>query len=114
MSNERKRDLVRQYKERRKRRGVFAVRCKATSDLWVSASHDLDAQQNGTWFALRLGSHPNRALQAVWNEHGEAEFSYEVLAQLSEEDRSEYALKADLKALEAIWREELGAKAVTG
>lgn len=110
MSNERKRELVREYKERKTRRGVFAVRCAPSGEVWVSASPNLEAQQNGLWFQLRLGgAHTNRTLQAAWKQHGETAFSYEIVAELSDEERSAYALKADLKALEDEWRTRLGA-----
>lgn len=114
MSNQRKRDLVRDYKERKTRRGVFAIRCAPTGQAWVSSSPNLDSQQNSTWFGLRLGSHPNRVLQEAWKHHGEAAFNYEVLAELTEEPASAYAMKADLKALEDEWRAKLGAGKVTG
>ena len=109
-----RRDAVREYKERAPRRGVFAVRCAPTGDVWVSASPNLDKQQNSTWFGLKLGSHPNRALQAAWTQHGEEAFSYEVLAELEPSDASNYVVRADLKAMEAEWRERLNARAVTG
>lgn len=114
MSNQRKRDLVREYKERAVRRGVYAVRCVASGQVWASASPNLDSQQNGTWFQLKTGGHPNRALQAAWTQHGEDTFAFEVVAELSDEERTPYALKADLGALEAEWREKLGAGKVTG
>jgi hypothetical protein len=114
MSNERKRELVREYKERKQRRGVYAVRCTASGQAWVSASPNLDSQQNSTWFQLKTGGHPNRALQDAWKQHGEDAFAFEIVAELSDEDRTPYALKADLAALEAEWREKLGAAKVTG
>ena len=114
MSNDRKRELAREYKERKPQRGVYAVRCTATGEVWASASPKLDTQQNSTWFQLRMGGHPNKALQAAWKQHGEAAFTYEVVAELSDEERSDYALKADLKALAEEWRAKLGAKAVVG
>ena len=110
-----RRDAIRDYKERKPRRGVFALRCAATGEVWVSASPNLDKQQNSTWFGLRLGSHPNRALQEAWKQHGEDAFSFEILAELENDaEASNYAVKADLKTLEAEWREKLGARAVTG
>ena len=66
-----RRDAIRDYKERKPRRGVFAIRCASTNEVWASASPNLDKQQNSTWFGLRLGSHPNRALQEAWKQHGE-------------------------------------------
>lgn len=114
MANERKRELAREYKERKVRRGVYAVRCSVSGEVWASSSPNLDSQQNSTWFQLRMGGHPNKVLQAAWKQHGEAAFTYEIAAELSDEDRTPYALKADLKALADAVREKLGAKAVTG
>ncbi len=114
MSNERKRDLVREYKERKQRRGVYVVRCAASDQVWASASPNLDAQQNSLWFQLKLGSHPNRVLQSAWNQHREAAFSFEAVDELDDSERTPYALKADLAELEALWREKLGAGRVTG
>ena len=114
MSNERKRQLAREYKERKVRRGVYAVRCAATNEVWANSSLNLDAQKNSLFFQLRTGGHPNRALQAAWQAHSEGGFSFEEVAELNDEPRSAYALKADLKTLEQEWREKLGAKAVTG
>jgi hypothetical protein len=110
----RKRDLVREYKERKQMRGVFAVRCAATGEAWVSAAPNLDTQANGLWFQLRMGNHMNKPLQAAWNAHGESAFAYEILAELPDEARSDYALKADLKALEEEWRAKLSAGKVFG
>jgi len=114
VSKDRRRELVREYKEQRQQIGVYAVRCAATGEVWVSGSPNLEKQQNSTWFQLRIGGHPNRALQAAWTAHGEHAFSFEIVAELNDDERTAYALKADLKALETEWRERLGAKAVVG
>jgi hypothetical protein len=114
MSKDRKRELTREYKERKVRRGVYAVRCTATNEVWAASSLNLDAQKNSLFFQLRTGGHPNRTLQAAWQTHSDAAFSFEEVAELNGDERSAYALKADLKALEQEWREKLGAKAVTG
>src|SRR5262245_31459176 len=109
MDNARKRELAQAYKERKKRRGVFAVRCAATGQAWVSATPNLDTQQNAVWFMLKNGgSHSNKSLYAAWKAHGEAAFSYDILAELPDEGQSDYAVRADLKALEEEWRTKLG------
>jgi hypothetical protein len=110
----RRRTLVDAYKERRPRRGVYAIRCLPTGELWVSASRNLEAQQTQAWFTLRQGSYMNRALQASWTTHGEDAFSFEILAELPDDDASAYAVAADLKALETSWRKRLGASKATG
>jgi hypothetical protein len=61
--------------------------------------------------ALRLAISPRRAS----NQNGETAFTFEIVADLaSAADASPYAARADLKALEAEWRERLGARAVAG
>jgi hypothetical protein len=115
MDNARKRELAQAYKERKRRRGVFVVRCAPTGQSWVSATPNLDTQQNAVWFMLKNGgSHSNRALYASWKEHGAEAFSYEVLAELPDEGQSDYAVRADLKALEQEWQAKLSAEGVTG
>jgi uncharacterized protein (UPF0548 family) len=74
------------YKNRKPHRGIFAVRCAATPQVWVGASPDLDAARNSTYFMLRLGSHRDTLLQAAWREHGEATFRFEVLEELDEDE----------------------------
>lgn len=114
MDKQSRREALRQYRERKAPVGVFAVRCGATGEVWVGASRNLDQQQNPIWFGLRLGSHPNRAMQAAWREHGEAAFTFERLEVLDDRDLSPLALGLVLKDAEARWRAEMGAKKAFG
>lgn len=109
-----RKQILRDYRERKTPAGVFAVRCAATAEVWVGTTPDLSTRKNGVWFSLRLGSHPNRALQAVWTREGEGAFVFEVLEQLPDEARSAYELDSRLKDLDKAWRETLGAAKVTG
>jgi hypothetical protein len=113
MKSDRK-QLVRDYKERKVAAGAFAVRCATSAQTWVEVSPNLHNRQNGLWFALRLGGHPNRALQQAWKEHGEAAFTYEVVEELPDAERSHWELSNALKALSAKWREALNAEKLTG
>ena len=81
-----RRALVREYKEREVRAGVYAVRCAPTGAVWVGGVPDVAARQNGLWFTLRMGGHPCASLQAAWKAHGEAAFSFEVLEVLDDKD----------------------------
>jgi hypothetical protein len=74
-----RRALVRDYKEREVRAGIYAVRCATTCEVWVGGTPDLSTRQNGVWFALRMGGHTCPTLQQAWNAHGEAAFGFEVL-----------------------------------
>jgi len=107
MTNARKKDLVREYKERKTRPGIFAVRCVPEDAAWIAASRDLDSQQNGIWFQLRMGNHMNKILQQAWTRHGADAFRFEIL-EVVEDDNPEMTGLA-LKEREAHWREQSGA-----
>ena len=69
------------------------------------------ATGNGLWFALRHGSHHDKALQTAWNERGEREFHYEVLEKL-DEDVSPLALRDLLKRKKVHCVAQFGARAL--
>lgn len=73
------------YKERGPAFGVYAVICNATGQAWVGRSRHVDTEQNGLWFALKLGTSPYALLQAAWTLHGEHEFRFEELERLRED-----------------------------
>lgn len=107
MTANRKKDLVREYKERKTRPGIFSVRCVAEDATWTGTSRDLDSQQNGIWFQLRMGNHMNKALQQAWNRHGADAFRFEIL-EVVEDDNPEM-IGLLLKDREVYWRERSGA-----
>ena len=88
------RDVPRELKTRKVSRGVFALRCTATRQVWVDTAPNLDAARNGLWFFLQNGLHRDPVLQAAWRAHGEQAFRYEVLETL--EDTVPSVLVADL------------------
>lgn len=109
-----RKQLVRDYKERKVAAGAFAVRCVPSGQTWVEVSPNLHNRRNGLWFSLRLGSHPNKALVQAWKTHGEDAFTYEVVEELPDAERSQWELTNALKALSAKWCEALGAEKLTG
>jgi hypothetical protein len=113
MKQDRK-QLVRDFKERKVAAGAFVVRCAPSGQVWVDVSPNLHNRQNGLWFSLRLGSHPNRALVQAWKDHGEAAFTYEVVEELPDAERSQWEMTNALKDLSAKWREALNAEKLTG
>jgi hypothetical protein len=114
MDKQARRDAIRDYKEKRTLPGVYAVRCTATGEVWVSASRNIDAQQNSLWFGLRTGGHFNRAMQGAWNAHGEGAFAFEVLERIDDEDLTPMGLADLAKARERHWQATLGAKRAVG
>ena len=109
-----RRQAVRDFKERKVLRGIFAVRCAASGEVWVGAARNLDQQQNAIWFGLKNGGYINRAVQAAWTAHGEAGLAFEVLETFDDEAMSPVG-RADLaKARAAHWRDQLGAAKLVG
>lgn len=114
MDKQSRRAAVRDYKEKKVRAGVFAVRCAATGEAWVGLSRNLDGQRNSSLFALRLGSHMNKGLQAAWNAKGAEAFAYEELEVIGDEDLTAMGLADLLKRRERHWIEALGARPIVG
>jgi hypothetical protein len=107
-----RKEAIREFKERKVARGVFAVRCSASGHVWVDSSPNLNAAENSLWFCLRIGSHINKALQAEWETHGKDAFRYEVLETLSD-DVSPLALKDLLKEKRRHCLAESGGRPLT-
>ncbi len=108
----RRKDLVREYKEKKARPGIFAVRCAATGEAWIGSSRNLDTQKNGIWFQLRSGSYVNVELLAAWKADGEDAFSFDEIEAV--EDDNPQMVDLLLKDRAAHWREKLGAKKLVG
>jgi len=112
MEKSRRKDLVRDYKERRSRPGVFSLRCLATGETWVGASRAVDSQQNSLSFSLRHGSHRNRDLQAAWTAHGEAGFDYAIVEALDDEEMTPIGRDTWTKQRLSHWMSALGARPI--
>jgi hypothetical protein len=105
-----RKEAIRAFKERKTPRGIFAVRCSATASVWVDSAMDLDAAENRTWFALRLGDRfLDPPIGAQFQEHGRDVFSFEILEKL-EDDVTPMAVRGLLKDKKAEWVGKLGAR----
>ncbi len=89
MDKSRKKELLGAYKERRPEMGVLSFRCSAAGEEFLMPAADLPAKLNRIRFQLNAGSCPNKRLQALWTEHGEAGFVVEVVKTLEYEDPAE-------------------------
>ena len=114
MEKARKREMVQAYREEKRPAGVFALRCAATGQAWVGTSRNIGQQQNGVWFTLRLGTHPNKLLQAAYKANGADAFAYEVLEEIDGSQMTPLGLADTLKSKQKEWREVLNADAVVG
>jgi hypothetical protein len=102
-----KKALVREYKETRRPMGIYCIRNTVNGKLLVGKSNDLPAILNRQRGQLRLGSHPNPALQIDLVEYGAEAFEVEVLDTLEVLDQADYEPSADLRTLEQMWLDKL-------
>ena len=100
MDNDRKRQLQQSYKERKAEMGIVSFFCQPTQDTFFAWAKDTQAVINSNRFQLSMGSHPNQALQKLWNTHGQEGFAVTVLETLPyEEDSIKEDYTEDLQAL---------------
>ena len=108
-SKDARKEAVRKFKERKPLLGAYAIRCTATSQVWVGASRNLDATRNSSWFCLRNGKHIDKPLQEEWKTHGETAFQYEILEKL-DEDLHPLEVANLLKEKRGRWIAQLSAR----
>jgi hypothetical protein len=101
-----KKEAAREFKERKPAAGIYALRCATTGRSWVDSSPNLNAAQNSQFFQLRQQLHRNKELQAEWNAHGEASFTFEVLETLPE-DIAPLLLRDQLAERRQAWASQL-------
>jgi len=107
-----RRQRVRDYKEKRTAAGIYILRCAAAGAVWVGVSQNIAAQENSVRFVLRMGSHPNRDIQAALRAHGGDAFAYEVLERIDDPDLTPIGLSELLKRRERHWVEALEGRRV--
>ncbi len=99
--------LICEYKESLRPMGVYRVHNIVNDKSFVGTSTDLPSMLNRQQAQLRMGRHPNLALQRDWNQLGADGFEFEILDTLTVTERSDYDPTQDLRALEELWLEKL-------
>ena len=103
-----RKELNREYKERVKPAGVYQVKNVANGKVLLGSSLNLEGPLNRHKFMLKIGSHPNKALQKDWDELGTEQFVFEILEEVQQRrDDPNFNLKDELTLLEMIWLEKL-------
>jgi len=108
MKTSERKAAIEAYKSRRVQHGIVAVRCMRADAVWVGPTTRPGTNRNRLWFALRNGQGPNPKMQAAWNAHGEASFTYE-LVETFDEDLSRAELEVAVKTRLPHWRTVLNA-----
>jgi len=109
MKTEDKKAAIAAYKERKNLGGIYKVTCVITGRTWVGGSPDLTMIWNRISFGLRLGTSPNRSLQAAWSQHGADQFAYRELERI-EDEKLGIARTRVLRERAAHWAGKLGAE----
>ncbi len=102
-----RKDLKREYKERKKSAGVFQVKNTVNGKVLLGSSLNLDGPLNSHKFMLAIGRHRNKTLQEEWNEFGADKFVFEILEVVKIKDEPNFDLSDELTLLEQIWLEKL-------
>lgn len=102
-----KKELKDQYKQMKFKMGVFQIRNTVNGKIYVEGSINLDSIWNRHKVQLNFGGHPNLELQKDWNAAGEGCFVFEILAEIEEEEGKNIDYKKEVKALEALYIDDL-------
>ncbi|ASS76125.1 hypothetical protein CIG75_14930 [Tumebacillus algifaecis] len=108
MSRERRAKLKQEYLSTPKPMGIYQIRNVVSGKIFVGNSPNLTGKENSVMFQLRMGGHYNRELQQDYNQLGQENFVFEVVAQIKPRDEAtqqEYLQELD-EMLE-MWLEEL-------
>lgn len=86
MDKSQKKALAEAWKNRRPEMGVISLKCKETGETFLGPAGDTKAGFNSIRAKLDGGLHPNRRLQELWKQYGEAGFAFSVAAVLEYDD----------------------------
>lgn len=103
----RKKELIQDYKQSHRPMGVYQIRNIVNDKALIGVSLNLPGILNREQFALKAGVHMNKKLQAEWNEFGSENFVFEVLDELQPVDSPDYDARKDLEYFEDMWLEKL-------
>ena len=96
-----------EYKLSHRPMGVFQISNVTNGKAFVDSSLNIPGKINRHRFALNMGKHASKTLQADWNEFGEDAFAFEVLEDIPPRSNANYNYAADVATLENLWLEKL-------
>jgi len=102
-------ELKKQYRDTPPPMGVYTIRNLSSGRLIVEASMNVHAAMNRARFELDRKSYRDKQLQTDWLAFGPDGCRFEVVDLVKQREDPAFDYKAELAALLAMWREELGA-----
>lgn len=110
---ERRKELKELYKNMKPEMGIFIIKSTLNNKCYLEETQNLKGAINGAKFRLNAGNHVNKELQKDWAEHGEENFTIEVLENLEyDKDEAKIDYTEDLAILKMIWEEKLSKQGV--
>ena len=99
--------LKKEYQQNPRPMGILLIRNNQTDKVFLIASLDLPGAINRHKFHLKSGNHPNKQLQADWNQVGGSAFEFEIVDELTPRTDSKLDYRAELTSLEDLWLDKL-------
>jgi hypothetical protein len=100
-----RRDISREYKERRLRGGVYTITNTVNGKYLIGHAADLASMRNRFQFAVTTGSAVDPRLRADWAEMGASAFRLDVLEEIEQQpEQSQADFLDDLRTLEQLLR----------
>lgn len=96
-----KKELKRTYLQNHRPMGVYQLRNIVNDKVLIGVALDLPGILNRHKFQLKMGNHPNDALQAEWNEFGAESFAFEILDEITPKEGRDH--REELAFLEGLW-----------
>jgi hypothetical protein len=87
--------------------GILLIRNNDSDKVFLIASLNLPGAINRHKFQLKSGNHPNKQLQADWNQLGSDAFAFEIVDELTPRADLKLDYRAELTSLEDLWLEKL-------
>ena len=106
MKEENKR-LKEEYKLNPRPMGILLIRNNQSDKVFLISSPDLPGAINRHKFQLNAGGHPNKQLQADWNQLGRAAFEFEIVDEIAPSPGLNLDYRSELTSLEDLWLEKL-------
>jgi hypothetical protein len=75
--------------------------------VFLGCGIDLRGTINRHKFQLSSGNHPNRELQADWNQLGANNFAFEIIEELQPRNETSFDSKRELEFMEKMWLDKL-------
>jgi hypothetical protein len=104
---ENKKQLKKDYQRSPRPMGVFLIRNNLSDKVFLASGLDLHGAINRHKFQLKNGIHPNRSLQADWNQFGSKGFAFKIVDELMPREGVDFDYHRELNFLEQLWLEKL-------